>query len=118
MRFTSHRSASSLPAFVELLLVSLLLGPNAISVSISPLNNYVLVGLAAKRLQWVFTPKQVCVIEFRSSVQWFAHTGSDYQNRFSWNTMILCTETDTDLHAVPIFAVSIFVSETIPQDLR
>ena len=105
-------------AFVELLLVSLLLGPNAISVSISPLNNYVLVGLAAKRLQWVFTPKQVCVIEFRSSVQWFLHTGSDYQNRFSWNTMILCTEADTDIHAVPILTVSIFVSVTIPQDLQ
>ena len=34
-------------------------GPNAISVSISPLNNYVMVGLAARRLQWVFAPKQM-----------------------------------------------------------
>ena len=33
--------------------------PNAISVSLSPLNNYVLVGLAVKRLQWVFSPTQM-----------------------------------------------------------
>lgn len=34
-------------------------GPNAISLSISPLSNYVLVGLAAKRLAWVLMPKQM-----------------------------------------------------------
>ncbi|XP_074661706.1 activating molecule in BECN1-regulated autophagy protein 1B-like [Tubulanus polymorphus] len=34
-------------------------GPNAISVGISPTNNYVLVGLAAKRLSWVFSPNQM-----------------------------------------------------------
>lgn len=34
-------------------------GPNAISVSLSPCNHYVLVGLAAKRFTWIFTPKQV-----------------------------------------------------------
>ncbi|KAJ8315012.1 hypothetical protein KUTeg_007162 [Tegillarca granosa] len=33
-------------------------GPNAISVSLSPRNHYVMVGLAAKRLSWVFTAKQ------------------------------------------------------------
>ncbi|XP_064628736.1 activating molecule in BECN1-regulated autophagy protein 1-like [Lineus longissimus] len=33
-------------------------GPNAISVSISPLNQYVLVGLAARRLAWVFSQSQ------------------------------------------------------------
>ncbi|KAK3088223.1 hypothetical protein FSP39_016323 [Pinctada imbricata] len=33
--------------------------PNAISVSLSPMNNYVMVGLAAKRLSWVFTPNQL-----------------------------------------------------------
>lgn len=38
---------------------SVFAGPNAISVSLSPLSNFVLVGLAAKRLAWVFTPKQV-----------------------------------------------------------
>lgn len=34
-------------------------GPNAISVSLSPENCYILVGLAAKRLSWVFTPNQL-----------------------------------------------------------
>lgn len=34
-------------------------GPNAISVSISPRTNYVMVGLAAKRLSWVFTSNQL-----------------------------------------------------------
>lgn len=34
-------------------------GPNAISVSISPKNHYVLVGLAAKRISWVFTTNQM-----------------------------------------------------------
>ncbi|KAI0208440.1 Activating molecule in BECN1-regulated autophagy protein 1 [Lamellibrachia satsuma] len=34
-------------------------GPNAISVSLSPLNNYVLVGLAARRLAWVFAQQMV-----------------------------------------------------------
>jgi len=34
-------------------------GPNAISVSLSPCNNYALVGLAAKRFTWNFSPKQV-----------------------------------------------------------
>lgn len=34
-------------------------GPNAISVSISPRNQHVLVGLAAKRLIWVFTTNQL-----------------------------------------------------------
>jgi len=34
-------------------------GPNAISVSLSPCNHYILVGLAAKRFTWIFTPKQV-----------------------------------------------------------
>ena len=33
--------------------------------SISPLNNYVLVGLAAKRLQWVFAPKQMVAQIFK-----------------------------------------------------
>ncbi|KAJ8315571.1 hypothetical protein KUTeg_007721 [Tegillarca granosa] len=33
--------------------------PNAISVSLSPRNHYVMVGLAAKRLSWVFTAKQL-----------------------------------------------------------
>ncbi|XP_013397817.1 activating molecule in BECN1-regulated autophagy protein 1 [Lingula anatina] len=40
-------------------------GPNAISVSVSPLNNYILVGLAAKRLAWVFTEKQVVAQVFK-----------------------------------------------------
>lgn len=34
-------------------------GPNAISVSISPKNHFVLVGLAAKRISWVFTTNQM-----------------------------------------------------------
>lgn len=34
-------------------------GPNAISVSLSPGSGYVMVGLAAKQLSWVFTPNQV-----------------------------------------------------------
>ncbi|XP_033741776.1 uncharacterized protein LOC117328359 [Pecten maximus] len=34
-------------------------GPNAISVSISPRTNFVMVGLAAKRLSWVFTSNQL-----------------------------------------------------------
>ncbi|CAI9736865.1 serine-rich adhesin for platelets-like [Octopus vulgaris] len=34
-------------------------GPNVISVSISPKNHYVLVGLAAKRISWVFTTNQM-----------------------------------------------------------
>lgn len=34
-------------------------GQNAISVSLSPCNNYVLVGLATKRFTWMFTPKQI-----------------------------------------------------------
>ncbi|ESO88951.1 hypothetical protein LOTGIDRAFT_228915 [Lottia gigantea] len=34
-------------------------GPNAISVSISPRNDHVLIGLAAKRLSWVFTTHQL-----------------------------------------------------------
>ena len=40
-------------------------GANAIAVSISPLNNYILVGLAAKRLQWAFTPKQMVAQIFK-----------------------------------------------------
>jgi len=39
--------------------LSITAGPNAISVSLSPCNHYVLVGLAAKRFTWIFTPKQV-----------------------------------------------------------
>uniref|UniRef100_A0A8W8J4Z2 Activating molecule in BECN1-regulated autophagy protein 1 n=1 Tax=Magallana gigas TaxID=29159 RepID=A0A8W8J4Z2_MAGGI len=34
-------------------------GPNAISVSLSPGSGYVMVGLAAKQLSWVFTPNQL-----------------------------------------------------------
>ncbi|XP_062572845.1 activating molecule in BECN1-regulated autophagy protein 1B-like isoform X1 [Saccostrea cucullata] len=34
-------------------------GPNAISVSLSPGCDYVMVGLAAKQLSWVFTPNQL-----------------------------------------------------------
>ena len=34
-------------------------GSNAISVSLSPLNNFLMVGLAARRMQWAFTPKQM-----------------------------------------------------------
>ncbi|KAK3583922.1 hypothetical protein CHS0354_033705 [Potamilus streckersoni] len=34
-------------------------GPNAISTSLSPGNDYVMVGLAAKRLSWVFTANQL-----------------------------------------------------------
>ncbi|WAR06908.1 AMRA1-like protein [Mya arenaria] len=40
-------------------------GPNAISVSMSPSNNYVLVGLAAKRLSWVFTSQQLVAQVYR-----------------------------------------------------
>lgn len=34
-------------------------GPNAISVSLSPSNSHVVVGLAAKRIHWHLTSQQV-----------------------------------------------------------
>ena len=40
-------------------------GPNVVSVSISPLSNYILVGLASKKLAWVFTPKQMVAQVFK-----------------------------------------------------
>ncbi|XP_070563739.1 activating molecule in BECN1-regulated autophagy protein 1A-like isoform X2 [Ptychodera flava] len=40
-------------------------GPNAISVSISPANNYVMVGLASRRLHWHVTSKQMVAQIFR-----------------------------------------------------
>lgn len=44
-------------------------GPNAISVSISPRNQHVLVGLAAKRLIWVFTTNQLVAQIYKLDVQ-------------------------------------------------
>lgn len=43
-------------------------GPNAISVSLSPCNNYVLVGLATKRFTWMFTPKQMVAQVYRLKI--------------------------------------------------
>lgn len=40
-------------------------GPNAISISISPRNNFVMVGLAAKRLSWVFIRNQMVAQIFK-----------------------------------------------------
>ncbi|CAC5403128.1 AMBRA1 [Mytilus coruscus] len=50
---------SLLPETVGQCLYTKSFGPNAISVSISPRNQHVLVGLAAKRLIWVFTTNQL-----------------------------------------------------------
>ncbi|CAG2197955.1 Activating molecule in BECN1-regulated autophagy protein 1 [Mytilus edulis] len=50
---------SLLPQTVGQCLYTKSFGPNAISVSISPRNQHVLVGLAAKRLIWVFTTNQL-----------------------------------------------------------
>ena len=43
-------------------------GPNAISVSLSPKTNYVMVGLAAKRLSWVITANQLVAQIFKLDV--------------------------------------------------
>lgn len=40
-------------------------GPNAISISLSPLNRYIMVGLAARRLHWHLSSKQVVAQIFR-----------------------------------------------------
>lgn len=40
-------------------------GPNAISISLSPLNRYIMVGLAARRLHWHLTSRQVVAQIFR-----------------------------------------------------
>ncbi|KAL4233103.1 WD domain [Mactra antiquata] len=42
-----------------------LFGPNAVSVSISPCNNHILVCLAARRLSWVFTSQQLVAQIYR-----------------------------------------------------
>jgi hypothetical protein len=56
---------SLLPSSRGQCLYTKIFGPNAISVSLSPLNNYVLVGLASKRFTWIFTPKQLVAQVFQ-----------------------------------------------------
>ncbi|KAK6170925.1 hypothetical protein SNE40_019206 [Patella caerulea] len=49
-------------------------GPNAISVSISPRNEHVMIGLAAKRLSWVFTTHQLVAQVYNLNVP---HAGEE-----------------------------------------
>ena len=39
-------------------------GPNAVSISLSPLNNFILIGLASRKLHWQITQHQVKFLLF------------------------------------------------------
>ena len=67
------------------LLIFLFPGPNAISVSISPLNSHVVVGLAARRIQWHLTSQQVKLLT------WF------YCHSNSTHVMFLCPGNGTSV---------------------
>lgn len=40
-------------------------GPNAVSISLSPLNNFILIGLASRKLHWQITQHQVKFLLFK-----------------------------------------------------
>ena len=47
--------------------VVVVVGPNAISISLSPHNQFIMVGLAARRLHWHLTSRQIVAQVFRLS---------------------------------------------------
>ena len=48
------------------LLINFFSGPNAVSISLSPLNNFIMIGLASRKLHWQITQHQVNLFYFFS----------------------------------------------------